>query len=617
MTINLTTGFKEGLNRDAVAMAKGIYKLPAFVPQFARGRDAYPRREGEIQGPGTPTSDEIPAMLSDKEAVLNAGAVEHVKDKFGDGIIKQWNAEYAPEGARTKVHGGVLRAAEGMDWGDNPKLYEQLQRARAAVNQPTTHGFGPGESPSYTPPIKPGAGTYGLGPGNVAPGKIPGPSRDFFMYNSANKQLVPVPKEVPKAPGTSLVPAGGRTGSRYTRVGANEFVADSGAPKITPESGFTVEPSTNPAGTMQANKALVPRAAGVFSKMPGLSPNIVDSSTVGNVANAMAKQSRPEYREMLLSAFPEQTGEPRKNSIAAALKGYSETFPKGPGMSETYAALRDQGYGAGIAAPAAIGEAIVQPGLRGIRKLGSDLYNRSVLGAVERANLFATPADKVTPPSNGAPVTAKPSKAPPTASQNTQTGQSVPSVEGTPSDPNIYGPGGKNYGSNPTAEQVKELFGGAEGQAPKTPEAVEEYKKFLQAQGEFNDRERTKQAIDFANYGQVFPGTNPAGRFAETYTPQQIALEQQKLAADEARGNRPAPVEYAAAGDSVIQKTGQGAAEFNQRVKADAKRKEAMRVATWGTLLDPKASEEDKSLATQYLQVLDPQGLTTYLQKQF
>ena len=37
--------------------------------------DQFPRRTGQIQGPGTETSDDIPAMLSDGEFVMTARAV--------------------------------------------------------------------------------------------------------------------------------------------------------------------------------------------------------------------------------------------------------------------------------------------------------------------------------------------------------------------------------------------------------------------------------------------------------------------------------------------------------------------------------------------------------------
>jgi hypothetical protein len=46
------------------------------VVQMNRG--GYPRRTGQISGPGTETSDDIPAMLSDGEFVLTAKAVRGI-----------------------------------------------------------------------------------------------------------------------------------------------------------------------------------------------------------------------------------------------------------------------------------------------------------------------------------------------------------------------------------------------------------------------------------------------------------------------------------------------------------------------------------------------------------
>jgi len=42
------------------------------------GTPQYPRRSGEIAGPGTGTSDNIPAMLSDGEFVFTAKAVRNM-----------------------------------------------------------------------------------------------------------------------------------------------------------------------------------------------------------------------------------------------------------------------------------------------------------------------------------------------------------------------------------------------------------------------------------------------------------------------------------------------------------------------------------------------------------
>jgi len=51
----------------------------ALMPQIlADGGEAFPRMNGPISGPGTETSDDIPAMLSDGEFVVNAKAVRGV-----------------------------------------------------------------------------------------------------------------------------------------------------------------------------------------------------------------------------------------------------------------------------------------------------------------------------------------------------------------------------------------------------------------------------------------------------------------------------------------------------------------------------------------------------------
>jgi len=49
------------------------YRADGGIASLARG--GYPRRTGQISGPGTETSDSIPAMLSDGEFVMTAKAV--------------------------------------------------------------------------------------------------------------------------------------------------------------------------------------------------------------------------------------------------------------------------------------------------------------------------------------------------------------------------------------------------------------------------------------------------------------------------------------------------------------------------------------------------------------
>jgi hypothetical protein len=66
--------------------------------EYADGGDVeYPRMNGPISGPGTETSDDIPAMLSDGEFVVNAKAVRGIGRLEGAGKSKE---EQRREGAR-------------------------------------------------------------------------------------------------------------------------------------------------------------------------------------------------------------------------------------------------------------------------------------------------------------------------------------------------------------------------------------------------------------------------------------------------------------------------------------------------------------------------------------
>jgi hypothetical protein len=51
----------------------------------AKGGEMFPRKTGFISGPGTETSDDVPAMLSDGEFVMTARAVRGL----GNGSRKQ------------------------------------------------------------------------------------------------------------------------------------------------------------------------------------------------------------------------------------------------------------------------------------------------------------------------------------------------------------------------------------------------------------------------------------------------------------------------------------------------------------------------------------------------
>jgi hypothetical protein len=65
--------FTQGFNQGGIAtMNQPVY---GYV---GGGTPQYPNRDGEIAGPGTGTSDDIPAMLSDGEFVFTAKAVRNL-----------------------------------------------------------------------------------------------------------------------------------------------------------------------------------------------------------------------------------------------------------------------------------------------------------------------------------------------------------------------------------------------------------------------------------------------------------------------------------------------------------------------------------------------------------
>jgi len=74
---------RSGMTREeAIAYNKQIkQKAEGGIIQLADGSEKYfPRKNGQIDGPGTGTSDDIPAMLSDGEFVFTAKAVRNAGD---------------------------------------------------------------------------------------------------------------------------------------------------------------------------------------------------------------------------------------------------------------------------------------------------------------------------------------------------------------------------------------------------------------------------------------------------------------------------------------------------------------------------------------------------------
>ena len=69
------------------------------VAAAAGGEMSFPRRNGYISGPGTETSDDIPAMLSDGEFVMTAQAVRGLGNgSRKEGVRKMYDMMRAFEG---------------------------------------------------------------------------------------------------------------------------------------------------------------------------------------------------------------------------------------------------------------------------------------------------------------------------------------------------------------------------------------------------------------------------------------------------------------------------------------------------------------------------------------
>jgi len=62
-------------NQMPMAADGGIMDLE-YMDKYAMGGE-FPRRQGQISGPGGPKDDLVPAMLSDGEFVMTAKAVEN------------------------------------------------------------------------------------------------------------------------------------------------------------------------------------------------------------------------------------------------------------------------------------------------------------------------------------------------------------------------------------------------------------------------------------------------------------------------------------------------------------------------------------------------------------
>ena len=102
-------------------------KAPA-LPDYLRGIPGFKfGMGGKINGPGTSTSDSIPALLSDGEYVVNAGSV----NKYGVGLFESLNAQKLADGGYLGVKGlqpnGTFKKSIGQ------KVVDTAGKATGAV----------------------------------------------------------------------------------------------------------------------------------------------------------------------------------------------------------------------------------------------------------------------------------------------------------------------------------------------------------------------------------------------------------------------------------------------------------------------------------------------------
>jgi len=68
---------------DTPTKIKDVTEFAANGGLMSLAQGGFPRKNGKIQGPGTETSDDIPAMLSDGEFVVNARTVRGLGESMG------------------------------------------------------------------------------------------------------------------------------------------------------------------------------------------------------------------------------------------------------------------------------------------------------------------------------------------------------------------------------------------------------------------------------------------------------------------------------------------------------------------------------------------------------
>lgn len=102
-TSSVHTIYVQRVEMDSAGGLVGAYARGGLIQRLADGGRAFRRMVGRISGPGTSTSDSIPALLSNGEYVIKASSVR----KFGEGFFAALNAGFLPPMPRFAEGGAV------------------------------------------------------------------------------------------------------------------------------------------------------------------------------------------------------------------------------------------------------------------------------------------------------------------------------------------------------------------------------------------------------------------------------------------------------------------------------------------------------------------------------
>ena len=275
----------------------------------------YAQGSGVLKGPGTTTSDSIPAKLSKGEAVLNSNAVLALQKMLGDKTIEQFNAEHAHKGVVSKVLDGVVYAAGGYIPDD--------QALKAASQGPAEIAPMPVQQPPVAGQLKTTGGSASTGSFTPTSSEVSaaGPSAEK-LPGLQSPVKAPAPEAVTAKVSTFTPTAGDIAGQK---LGPNESIgmgkplqALSGAEKsiANPPRAPIAAPGMTPGVTPKSNLSLAgpeakPFAMAPFNPAPPLNEiapkpaiEIPGTSGAANIHSGIAVGSIDKAKQLVTTQSP-------------------------------------------------------------------------------------------------------------------------------------------------------------------------------------------------------------------------------------------------------------------------------------------------------------------------